>query len=212
MSLILTAVLLAKLPLVVRTYDSVGLSSRALERAHDSAGVTLAAVGIEPIWRPCHATGCISKPKPHEIEIRIVNATPFSERGSLGFAAVDVGQHAGTLATVYVDRIDTLAVAAGIDRGTLLGRVLAHEIGHLILGTADHAPEGLMRATWRADELRRDTPLDWVFSEPQGAEMRLRLAARTDLVTIEEGVVAVKKPSQRGENPIARAKNSMTEG
>jgi hypothetical protein len=191
MPLILAAVLLAKLPLVVRLYDSAGVSARALERARDTAGITLAAVGIEPIWRPCHATGCITKPKPHEVEIRIVMATPFSERGALGFAAIDVEQRAGTLATIYVDRIDALAVASGIDRGTLLGRALAHEIGHLILGTPDHAERGLMRATWTAIDLRRDRPFDWVFSEPQGTEMRLRLAARIHSTPVEEGVMAV---------------------
>jgi hypothetical protein len=193
MSLILTALLMAKLPLVVRLYDSAGVPARALERARDTAGITLAAIGIEPIWRPCHATGCIAGPKPHEVEIRIVKATAFSERGSLGFAAVDVEQRAGTLATLYVDRIDTLAVAAGIDSGTLLGRALAHEIGHLILGTADHAQHGLMRAMWTINELRRDSLIDWVFSAPQGAEMRLRLAARTDSTPVEEEVLAAAR-------------------
>jgi hypothetical protein len=178
MSLILTAVLVAKLSLVVRTYDSAGVAGRVLEHARQTAGITLAAVGIEPIWRPCHAQGCISKPKPHEIEVRIVKATALSEPGSLGFAAVDVAERAGTLATIYVDRVDALAAQAGADRGELLGRAIAHEIGHLMLGTVDHPRYGLMRATWKADELRRDMPLDWIFSEAQGAEMRQRLTAR----------------------------------
>ena len=190
MSLILTAVLLTKLPLVVRTYDSVGLSARTLERAHDSAGVTLASIGIDPIWRPCHAAGCISKPKPHEVEVRLVKSTPLSERGSLGFAAVDVDERAGTLATVYVDRVEALAKQSGVDAGVLLGRAVAHEIGHLILGTRDHAPFGLMRATWKSEELQRDLPLDWIFSEQHGAEMRLRLVARTNATPMPLVVVA----------------------
>src|SRR5512140_2312228 len=100
MSLFLTAVLVAKLPLVVRTYDSAGVPARTLDRAQQSAGVTLAAVGIDPIWRPCHATGCIGRPKPHEVVVRFVKATSYSEPGSLGFAAVDLAQRAGTLATI----------------------------------------------------------------------------------------------------------------
>ena len=54
-----------------------------------------------------------------------------------------------------VDRIDALARQAGVDPGMLLGRAVAHEIGHLILGTTKHAKSGLMRATWKTDELRR---------------------------------------------------------
>jgi hypothetical protein len=94
------AMLIAKLPLVVRTYDSVGVSPRVFDEAQQRAGVTLAAAGINPIWRPCHVRGCISRPKPHEIEIRLVRATPLSEPGSLGFAAVDLAEHAGTPATI----------------------------------------------------------------------------------------------------------------
>jgi hypothetical protein len=176
-ALVLNAMLVAKLPLVVRTYDAVDLPSRALDHARTSAGVTLAAIGIEPIWRPCHASGC-PPPKPHEIDIRIVNATALTPPGALGSAAVDVVQRAGTLGTVYADRVAALAAATGADAGELLGRAVAHEIGHLVLGTVDHAPFGLMRATWTAAELRRSVPIDWRFSAGQGAEMRLRLLAR----------------------------------
>lgn len=190
MSLILTAVLLTKLPLLVRTYDSAGVSARVLDRARQSAGLTLAAVGIEPIWRPCHATGCVSRPKPHEIAIRFVKATSYSEPGSLGFAAVDLAQRGGTLATIYVDRVDTLARVAGGDDGDLLGRAMAHEIGHLLLGTIDHASFGLMRATWRADEVHRDMPLDWRFGDSEAAEMRVRLAARVEGTPVVESVIA----------------------
>jgi len=190
MSLILTAVLIAKLPLVVRLYDSVGVPPRVFEHARQSAGVTLAAIGIEPIWRPCHVKGCVSKPKPHEIEIRVVKATALSERGSLGFATVDVVERAGTLATVYIDRVDALAVEAGIDRGEVLGHAIAHEVGHLILGSVDHSPHGLMRATWKVDELRRNLPLDWMFSGAQGAEMRRRLVARIEETPVVESITA----------------------
>src|SRR4051812_6060148 len=172
MSLILAAMLIAKLPLVVRTYDSAGVAPRVFAQAQQRAGVTLAAVGINPIWRPCHVRGCITRPKPHEIEIRFVRATPQSEPGSLGFATIDLAEHAGTLATIYVDRVDAIAAQGGADRGELLGRAIAHEIGHLILGTVDHARVGLMRATWKTGELRRNVPGDWVFSESEATELR----------------------------------------
>jgi len=37
--------------------------------------------------------------------------------------------------------------------GRAMGRVIAHEIGHVLLRTTGHAPRGLMRAVQRADEL-----------------------------------------------------------
>src|SRR5437763_5351133 len=118
---LLAGAAVARLPLVIRTYDVTGVAPRTLERAEAGAAVALAAAGIQPIWRPCHASLCTGRPKPHEIEIRIVTATPRSERGVLGSAVVDPVEHTGTLATIYIDRIDALAARSGIDRGELLG-------------------------------------------------------------------------------------------
>lgn len=180
-ALAVNTMLVAKLPLVVRTYDTVGLTPRAIERARASADATLAAIGIAPIWHPCHVSLCVPRPKPHDIDVRIVNSTALTPPGALGSAAVDIAQHAGTLATVYADRIAALAAASGADEGELLGRALAHEIGHLVLGTAEHARYGVMRATWTAAEIRRCLPLDcWRFSAAEGEEMRLRLLARDE--------------------------------
>ncbi len=179
--LMFVATLTARAPLVVRTYDAVGVPPRAMALALTRARVTLAAVGIEPIWRPCRANGCVARPKPHEVEVRFVRATRLSARDSLGSAVVDVAEHGGTLATVYVDRVDALAAGADTDDGVLLGLAVAHEIGHLLLGTADHAPAGLMRATWKADEIRRRAPGDWMFTIREGAEMQRRLAGRREV-------------------------------
>ena len=40
----------------------------------------------------------------------------------------------GWLATVFSDRIDQAAARLGVGADTLLGLVMAHEIGHLLLG------------------------------------------------------------------------------
>jgi hypothetical protein len=55
---------------------------------------------------------------------------------------------------------------------TLLGRAIAHEIGHLLLGSAEHPRLGLMRALWSHDELRGRKPAHWGFSAREAAQMR----------------------------------------
>jgi hypothetical protein len=190
MSLLLAALLVAKLPLVVRVYDTTGMSASKLELARADVGQTLTAIGIEPIWRPCHATGCVGRPKPHEVSVRIVKSGPASEFGSLGYSSIDTEQQAGTLATIYADRVDSLAAEAGTDGGVLLGRVIAHEIGHLLLGAPEHGRQGLMRAVWRVEELRRERSIDWVFSGQEGALMRRHLVARAALAAAADAVVA----------------------
>ena len=60
-----------------------------------------------------------------------------------------------------------------MDEGELLGRAIAHEIGHMLIGTPAHARVGLMRAVWvDAASCAAVRPLDWMFSGREGAELR----------------------------------------
>lgn len=58
------------------------------------------------------------------------------------------------------------------------GRAIAHELGHILLGTAKHSALGLMRAKWTEHELRRGLPIDWMFSRDERQAMRGGLSAR----------------------------------
>ena len=48
MSLLLLAMIMTKIPLVVRIYDAVGVPLEALERAHVTVDQTMNGVGIQP--------------------------------------------------------------------------------------------------------------------------------------------------------------------
>jgi hypothetical protein len=175
---IVLAVIVTTLPLVVRIYDAVGVPSDVLERAHVTVDQTMTAVGIRPIWRSCRAGLCVDPPRPDQLIVRIVKATKGCPPDLLGSSMVDVEGQAGTLATIYIDRVESMAGEAHVDNGRLLGRAIAHEIGHLLLGTAGHANMGLMRARWLTGELQREWPIDWMLSAPEGSRMRWRLFVR----------------------------------
>jgi hypothetical protein len=179
MQLLMAALLSVNLQLVVRVYDTVGVRPADVDRARASVGAILASVGIDPIWRPCHASTCTGPVKPHEVVLRLVRSGPESAKGSLGFSLIDVPHHAGSLGTIYIDRVQALATESAVDEGELLGRAIAHEIGHMLIGTSGHAASGLMRAVWFSGELRRGRPSDWVFSRREGAELRQHLEERT---------------------------------
>ena len=76
------------------------------------------------------------------------------------------------LATVYVTCVAWLATAARTDVTVLLGRVAAHELGHLVIRTSAHARRGLMRPHWTPDEVRRNRASDWAFTAADVAAMR----------------------------------------
>jgi hypothetical protein len=82
----------------------------------------------------------------------------------LGFAVVDPETQAGKMATVFHDQVDAVSRRTGVARSELLGRALAHEVGHLLLGVLGHSRTGIMRAVWTDDELTRARPEDWLFA------------------------------------------------
>jgi hypothetical protein len=167
---------------VVRVYDANGVIAGTNRRALDQAGKALQAASIDVIWRLCPASpSCDAAIAPGEFAIRIVRApVPPREVGAvaLGDAMIDTRAGTGVLATVYIDRIERLAHDAGVDSRALLGRAIAHELGHLLLATTTHGPVGLMRAHWSQDEVRRGQPRDWNFAPPELAAIRQRVEAR----------------------------------
>ena len=95
----------------------------------------------------------------------------------LGYAAIDARANRGTLATVFGNAIATWAVRGRSERSRLLGRVMAHEIGHLILGAGSHSRTGLMRAKWSISEIQRDRPEEWLMSPDDARRLRRTLTA-----------------------------------
>jgi hypothetical protein len=163
--------------LIVRTYNNVGVTAEQMSHARDVAGVILQGADLHAVWRDCTAD-CAEALGPRELIVRIVAAPQGIVAESLGCALIDLQHRAGTLATVYPDRINAVAFRTGVDAGTLLGRAVAHEIGHLLLGTTHHSAGGLMRALWSDQELQRGLPADWTFAPDDVARIGRGLAAR----------------------------------
>jgi hypothetical protein len=84
---------------------------------------------------------------------------------------------AGVLATVYLDRVNWMAQQTGVDARALLGRAIAHELGHLLMATGAHGSNGLMRPVWSESEIRRRKADDWIFRPREIAAIRARMQA-----------------------------------
>jgi hypothetical protein len=164
----------------IRLYDSSGMPAADLRAALRTAETALRSAAIAPAWVVCpppgagpadNSTGCPGVPHESELLVRIVRApATVVSTDTLGYAAVDAAAGRGTLATIFADRIARFAARAGMDRSTLGGYAIAHEIGHLLLGAA-HAPHGLMRAAWTPGEMLRRLPSDWKFSREDAARL-----------------------------------------
>jgi hypothetical protein len=85
----------------------------------------------------------------------------------------------GVLVTVFPDRIAD-AVERSQRLGDVLGPVIAHEIGHILLGSTTHSRTGLMRPGWTSDDLRHASPWTWRFAPEETQRMRERLQSSAD--------------------------------
>jgi hypothetical protein len=173
--------------LLVRVYDNAGVAGAERKRAYARANEILARVGLDAAWLECPARGfgwlksdCNTPPAPGELVIRLVRTTPEARRHrprALGYSLVDAGTGAATLATIFTDRVHLLAHQSQAERAAVLGRAIAHEIGHLILGTNGHSATGLMREHWTSEEIRRNRAEDWQFTRAERDTLHVAIRA-----------------------------------
>lgn len=187
------------LALVVRVYDAYGVPEDQLAAARTVVERTLNDAGVAVTWAQCP---CDARVGAAELVMRLAASSPASSSGSLGFSYVDVDRKAGTMATVFADRIRTLAGAAGASEAELLGRAMAHEVGHLLLGTRDHNREGLMRGEWTTIELARNRPWEWALSRRDGAKMRQAIVRRMREPVRPAAVIAAGAPASPDEESL----------
>jgi hypothetical protein len=172
-----------------RVYDTGGLQFAVRTKALAVAAQILENAGLGLDWSDCPAVlptrprrepdpRCAAAAGASDLVIRLQRgSTQPSERAALGYSLIDAGR-GGVFATVFVDRVEWLAGRAGTRADVLLGRAIAHELGHLLLGSTGHAEWGLMRAVWTAGELAIDRPDDWLFSPGDRQRVRESRLAR----------------------------------
>jgi hypothetical protein len=163
--------------LTIRMYDYSAVDRRVRTGAVDEARAIVDDAGVTADWHDCSRSE-LCAPEAGDLVIRVVRETGSSElewRRALGYSVVDPGAGTGMLATIYINRVEDAARHAGADVALLLGRAVAHEVGHLILHTNEHGNHGLMRAIWTEDEMFRNTHDDWVFASPERTQIHSAL-------------------------------------
>ena len=183
---------------VIRTYNYAALSAGELAAARSETAHIFKNAGISIEWIECRVPGndigaACTEPllDGRDLMLRLMDRTPAAgahighpaghsnAAAALGAPAVALGesmldheQHSGVLMTVDLFPVRAVADRTSTSLSTLLGRAIAHEIGHLLLGSAEHPRLGLMRALWSHDELRGLKPAHWGFSAREAARMR----------------------------------------
>lgn len=136
-------------PLVVHVDDRVGVPAQALAMAKRAVEEIFAEAGVSILWKegrfPASVVATITRGlAARQVAVMLINNTedalPGASGCTLGFAA-----KRPAVAYAYYNRIVEQSLIYPIDVRALLGRVIAHELGHVLLPPNSHSPRGIMR-------------------------------------------------------------------
>ena len=160
-----------------------GVSEPIVAKAKAETDLVFRSAGVTIVWRDCDTF-----PTPAELEREpwfIVRLRTGKPPLTAGPASLDVMGKAfvedhggGTMADAYFQAIQAKSEQHNGDSGLLLGFVMAHELGHLLLGPG-HTPEGVMQAAWSQKQMDALRQRRLRFTEEGAARIRRALEART---------------------------------
>lgn len=172
----------SRFALTVRVYNTAGIPAAELLAARRAVEWTFRDTNLDLIVRHCGRAAVPEDPddacgeplQPREMVVRIIDAPAFNtslhpEAYGVAYLVKETGR--GWLASAFSDRVADAATRIGVEPGTLLGLVIAHEVGHLLLGSGYHGWTGVMRADW-PDALLNHDGEQLGFSSLEAARMR----------------------------------------
>ena len=135
--------------IVLHIDDRAGVPAHELGAAKAVVEQIFAAAEVEIVWAEGRFPVSITRPSgergvARQLAVMLVNADPPAELPTgctLGFAA-----RGHSLAYAFYNRIADVARTSAGDVAMVLGRVIAHEVGHLLLPGTSHSSSGIMRA------------------------------------------------------------------
>ena len=164
----------------LRIYDFAGLEPVVLVDAKKVTAEIFRKVGVETVWLDCpvYQADCGEEPDSLQFMLRILSPAMKKDivaEDSLGFAIPCHEHDRGCLSYIFYSRISTLAAGHGIGPGRILGHVMAHELGHGLLGPNAHEGYGVMQAKLPISDLSWKT---LYFTAAQSKRIRTELLAR----------------------------------
>lgn len=81
-------------------------------------------------------------------------------------------------ANVFYGQVETAASQLGLLAPRVMGAVVAHELGHLLLGTNSHGTHGIMAPLWSSKQLQRAEYGMLRFTRDQTERMQSQIKSR----------------------------------
>ncbi len=165
----------AVLRIRVLVCDQAGLPRETLIEAQRLASLVFQEAAIELFWLDGGQSSVAEADYVLRIHCCFDKLNTRLHRRTVAFAPAQ-GRHI----TVFWDRIRTEAAAGSHPEALMLGYVVAHELGHLLLPPAYHSPYGIMQNRLNYDDWSRARRVGSLFfSEKEADQMRAALIGRS---------------------------------
>jgi hypothetical protein len=169
--------------MIISVHNYADVPDGLLSAAEDQAKEIFHRAGLETAWLNCspkleavQPKSCYFSDSEHltlKISAHAVQAKSRDRLEVLGSAYPD-DKGIGWFAYVFYDRISELAERQRLGHA-LLADVMAHEVGHLLLGSNSHSVTGVMCAHWNYDQLKNIAEGAMNFIPAQSKIMRERV-------------------------------------
>ena len=170
----------------INVYNDAQVSEQVLTQAEQEATRIFRKAGVNSVWIECQlskagprrASECQPPSAPTHLALRIVLWS--SKLGDTVFGTAFLSPEGeGAYSDVFYDSVEKLHQDWHASLSRVLGHVMAHEIGHLLLGTNAHSPRGIMRPNWQGQELRSIGMGTLLFTPDQARSMQTKLFSLT---------------------------------
>ena len=167
--------------LIVSVYDDASVPATVLTQAERQAAKIFDRAGMDVTWLNCsRSQGSPAEDDCNRFEwfghlaLRIRPHSTRSQNEVFGVAFLSA-EGTGRYSDVFYDRATELHGDWNVGLSDILGSVMAHELGHLLLGSNAHSSTGIMRAHWQGEELHRLSRGSLEFTSEQADHMRGKL-------------------------------------
>ena len=176
----------------VTVYDRAELSQQTKARWLDKAAQIFRIAGIDLTWMEGHLESreavLMQYPEPPrkgnevaascrarvDIALNLIREGPEVLGSSVLGMAVPFASE-GLNVLLFIDRLEAVAFREHLPPAALAAHALAHEIGHVLLRSNEHAASGLMAGRWAGHEYGRMEAGVLRFSEAESSRMRMIL-------------------------------------
>jgi hypothetical protein len=187
----------------IAIHNDARVPESVLTEAAQEASRIFRQAGVETDWIVCHPSNAVTSTQPDclspvgltHYSLRIVMWSSRLGDSTFGIAFLSE-KGVGTYSDVFYPSVEKLHSGLDTSLSRVLGHVMAHEIGHLLLGLRSHSALGIMQPHWQGEALRRIGMGTLLFTAEQARSMRERLLAKS-----EDSMATAARPA----TPVAEA-------